>query len=410
MRKTLRSWSLLLGISFVISTQAQDRFTYAVTDLQQSGTGWTALRKLNLQTGVYSDVLLNGIDLNTVAFDATTKKQISFTPDARYGDALQSAFSTGVAAIAYDKKNNRIWFTPMFIDQLRYIDLKTMKLYYVTDQPFTGMGTMHNDEAKVVTRMVIAPDGYGYAITNDANNIIRFSLGKKLKIDQLGSLVDDPANTGISIHNRCSSFGGDMVADDEGNLFVFSAHNNVFKINIETKVATWLGPVKNLPGGFTINGAVVDDQGRLLVSSAVYAQSWFTVDPKTWSASEYKTQAGVYLSSDLANSNVWNTRKTVATEMTLIASKQTIPVTQIQLYPNPVNNNQFNIQFANAGDYTLTLSDVNGKEVFQQKLSIGSANQVQQINVNKNIAQGIYLVKVADISNRSVFVQKLVVQ
>src|SRR3954468_21223786 len=103
MRKTLRSLSLLLGISFVISAQAQDRFTYAVTDLQQSGTGWTALRKLNLQTGVYSDVLLNGIDLNTVAFDATTKKQISFTPDARYGDALQSAFSTGVAAIAYDK-------------------------------------------------------------------------------------------------------------------------------------------------------------------------------------------------------------------------------------------------------------------------------------------------------------------
>ena len=38
---------------------------------------------------------------------------------------------------------------------------------------------MHNDEAKIVTRMVIAPDGNGYAITNDANTFIRFSTGKK---------------------------------------------------------------------------------------------------------------------------------------------------------------------------------------------------------------------------------------
>ena len=50
----------------------------------------------------------------------------------RYGNILQAPFATGVAAAAYDKKHNRLYFTPMFVDQLRYIDLKTMKVYYVT--------------------------------------------------------------------------------------------------------------------------------------------------------------------------------------------------------------------------------------------------------------------------------------
>src|SRR5258705_12238652 len=164
MRKNLRSAFLALGAILSINSfiQAQDRFAYAITDVQQTTAGWSSLRKLNLQTGVYSDVLLNGLDEKQVAYDAVTKKQIEANNDARYGTLLQYAFSTGVAAIAYDKKNNSLYFTPMFIDQLRYIDLKTMKLYYVTDQSFTGLGTMHNDEAKIVTRMVIAPDGNGY--------------------------------------------------------------------------------------------------------------------------------------------------------------------------------------------------------------------------------------------------------
>src|SRR6266536_484490 len=259
MRKSLLYPTLVLGTAVLISTftQAQDRFAYAITDVNQNTAGWTVLRKLNLQTGIYSDALLNGVDAKQVVYDASTKKQIEATVDARYNNYSQVAFSTGVAAIAYDKKNDRIYYTPMFVDQLRYIDLKTMKVYYVADRSFIGQQNLHNDDAKVVSRMVITPDGYGYAITNDATTFIRFSTGKKLTIEQLGSLVDDPANTGISIHNRCSSWGGDMVADDAGNLYLFSANNSIFKINIDTKVAKWLGPIKGLPQGFTINGVVV---------------------------------------------------------------------------------------------------------------------------------------------------------
>ena len=415
MRKNLRFAFFAAGTIFLMSNfiQAQDRFAYAITDVQKTSAGWTTLRKLNLQTGVYTDALLNGIDASQVAYDASTKKQIENAADARYGNYMQTAFSTGVAAIAYDKKNNRLYFTPMFIDQLRYIDLKTMKLYYVTDQAFTRLGNMQIDEAKIVTRMVIAPDGNGYAITNDANTFIRFSTGKKLNIEQLGSLVDDPANTGISVHNRCSSWGGDMVADDAGNLYLFSAHNAVFKINIETKVATWLGQVQGLPQGFSINGAVVTDEGKLLTGSQGYAQAWYVIDPKTWTAAEYKAPNGVYLTSDLANSNALTTAsKNSTTEIKTIAQRDLPGTDKIQLYPNPVSNNQFNILFSKlpAGNYKIELTDVTGKQVMTQKVNIGGEEQTQTINLNRNTAKGIYLVKVTDFTSKAVFNQKLVVQ
>ena len=41
--------------------------------------------------------------------------------------------------------------------------------------------------------------------------------------------------------------GSSSIADDNGNLFVLSARNNVFKINIESKVATFLGTISGLP-------------------------------------------------------------------------------------------------------------------------------------------------------------------
>src|SRR5215207_2567239 len=174
MRKSLLSATLLLGaITLTLIVNAQtDRFAFAITDLQSTGSGWNALRKLDLKSGEFSTVLLNGTDANITAYDVNTRKPWQSLPDSRFGNYMNTPFSTGVAAMAYDKKNNRLYFTPMFIDQLRYIDLASMKVYYVTGEAFTQKGNMHNDEGKIITRMVIAPDGYGYAISNDGNSFI----------------------------------------------------------------------------------------------------------------------------------------------------------------------------------------------------------------------------------------------
>lgn len=419
MRRALPSAILFASIFTIISPihAQKDRFAYAITDLSKEGAGWNALRRLDLQTGEYSNILLNGTDQDFIAYDAVSKKQINAQPDARYGNLFQAPFATGVAAAAYDRKHNRLYFTPMFVDQLRYIDLKTMKLYYVTE-PFTKLGNMHNDQGKIITRMVITPDGYGYAISNDGNTFIRFSTGKKPAIQQLGALVDDASNNSISIHNSCSSYGGDMIADDEGNLFILSARNQVFRVNTETKVATYLGAIKNLPASFTVNGAVVDAEGSLLVSSAVDGSAYYVVNPKTWTASPYAAANGVYRSSDLANSNFLSSKKTNP----LRPEWQTVQLTKvaaadkfaklIAIYPNPVTNDNITIQFNKVpnGDYTIELTDVLGRSVMQKRVTVNMEDQTQSLTISRSHARGTYLVKVFDMEKQSVFTQKVLVQ
>jgi hypothetical protein len=335
--------------------------------------------------------------------------------DAQYGNSLQAPFSTGVAAMAYDKKNNRLYFTPMFIDQLRYLDLKTMKLYYVTDQPFTKFGTMHNDEGKIITRMVIAPDGNGYAVSNDATSFIRFTTGKKLIVTHLGSLVDDPSNGSVSIQNRCSSWGGDMIADDAGALYIISARNSVYKIDVETKAAKLIAYIKGLPQDFTSNGAVVTPEGKVLVSSAVNGNAYFLVDPKDWTATQYTTPAGIFRSSDLANSNFLQTKpKTQPTDViaTRVSPSANMVPSQFMVYPNPVRNNRFSVQFGKvtAGNYNIELTDAMGRVVMQKKISVLAEDQVESFSVSSGISRGVYLIKVINTDNKSVLSDKLVVQ
>ena len=417
MRKNLLSSVLLFGtITLSTFSHAQtDRFAFAITDIQQTGSGWNALRKLDLKTGEFTDVLLNGSDATKPVYDVSTRKAWKEIPDAKFGNFMSAPFATGVAAMAYDKKNNRLYFTPMFIDQLRYVDLKSMKVFYVTDQSFTKLGNMHNDEGKIITRMTINPDGTGYAVSNDANTFIKFTTGKKLQITQLGSLVDDPSNGGVSIHNRCSSWGGDMIADDEGNLYILSSRNSVYKIDVETKAAKLLGYIQGLPQDFTTNGAVVTADGKILVSSAVNGSGYFVVDPKDWKATLYAAKAGVFRSSDLGNSNYLQTKpkNDVPAEIfTRKAPDNLITPGKISIYPNPVTNNQFTLQFGKiaAGNYNIELTNVMGQTIMQKTVNVQAEDQVETISIKSTVARGVYLVKVVGADKVSILNQKLVVQ
>ena len=417
MRRILPSSLLLAAIAVSATGISQnDRFAFAFTDASKTGTSWNTLRKLDLKTGEYTAVIENGNDVNAVAYDAATKKQVVLKDDARYGKMIQAPFITGVAAAAYDKKNNRLYFTPMFIDQLRYVDLRTMKVYYVTAGSFSQRTTDITDEASVITRMVIAPDGYGYAISNDGNTFLRFSTGKRMQIESLGSLVDAPANNGISIHNKCTSYGGDMISDDEGNLYIMSARNQVFKVSTETKVATYLGAVKDLPTNFTINGAVVDAEGSLLVSSAVDGSGYYVVNPKNWSASPFTITRDVYRSSDLANSNyLASPKKQTRPELQNVQMTRVIPEKfskNISVYPNPVTDNNVMISFSKVpnGDYILELTDVLGRTVQQSRVTIWSEDQTHNLKVEGRNTKGTYLLRVVDRDLTAVFTQKILVQ
>jgi len=382
MRKSLRSVVLLpvsLLITSAIFAQHSDRFAYAVTDMQDKTSSWSFLRKIDLKTGAYSDVL--------------------------------SEFGASVAAMAYDSRTNRLYYTPMFIDQLRYIDLRTMKVNSY-ELPFTGQAQKSSDQGNIVTRMVIASDGNGYAMTNDGMQLIKFTTGKKLAIIDLGPIVDDQANKNISIHNSCSSYGGDMIADDDGNLYVFSARNNVFKINVDTKVATYVGVISGLPTGFSVNGAAVNANNKVLVASAAQAGVSFLVDMKDLSVSPY-TVSGSWQSSDLANSNLLVSGNKKQTDIAITSKAvETEQGNSITLYPNPVTANQFVMRFGDLqpGSYTIQITDVMGRQIHQQAVTISGDNQSQMIKLQPSTAKAVYMIKLMNASSKAVFSSKLIVQ
>lgn len=410
MKRILPAFSFsiyFLAILLQASAQ-QDRFAYAITDIKKEGVNWNYLRKLDLKNGTYSDILLNGTDINHPAWDEASKKQMTEPfNDPRFGIAAHAPFATGVAAIAYDKKNQRIFYTPMFISQLRYIDLRTMKVYFVPTPHLEALDNKAPDQSNIITRMTMGSDGYGYALTNDGKHLLRFSTGKNITITDLGAITDHPNNKQVSVHNSCTSFGGDMVADDDGNLYLFSNRTNVFKINLETKVAEHLGVVSGLPQTYTINGAAVDDNNQILVTSAADDNSMYTVDSRTWSATLVK--GGGWRTADLANSNLLQVRK-IAPLMHLLPINEEVDDDRIQIFPNPVTQNQFTIQFnLLSGKYHVEVKDALGRQVLLSQAAISGKGQTSTLRLPATSTKGFYLVKITDEHNRTVYSQKLLV-
>jgi hypothetical protein len=70
------------------------------------------------------------------------------------------------------------------------------------------------------------------------------------------------------------------------------------------------------------------------------------------------------------------------------------------------------IQFRDleAGTYTVNVTDVTGRQVLQQVVKVNTESQAQTFRMADASSKGIYLVKINDANNRSIFTTKLVVQ
>lgn len=393
----------------LFQAQAQkDRFAYAVTGVDRQSGDWSKIRRFDFRTGAYTDFVFDGNNVQAAAIDAPSGQPYAAAAQKAGQPVYQQPFFSGVAAMAYDKPHQRLYFTPMFVGQLRYLDLRTNKLYYITNQSLMTHDLRQPDGGKVVTRMVITPDGVGYAITNDGAHMARFTTGKKTVIEQMGGLIDAPENKDISIHSACTGYGGDMIADDAGNLYIITARNHVFKVTPANRLATYLGSISGLPEKFTVNGAVVDDEGRLLVSSGVDESDYYRVDLQSWKATPFKGN-DVYRSSDLANSNYLQVKPAPAV-LTTIKTPESRTARNIQLYPNPATGGVITLQFHKVapGDYNIDLLDVLGRPVQSHRISIAFEGQTQTITLPQ--AKAIYLVRVTDRNRKLAHEEKLVVQ
>lgn len=396
------------ALSFVFlssSAQLSKNTAYAITGDVPGSYNWTEIRIVDLTTGQSVKPVFSSKESFAIR-NARTGQSVSNS------NIADQPFATMAAAAAYDAQHNRLYYTPMGINQLRYIDLNqsTPTFNYLVGEEF-GVSKGIQDQPNHITRMVIDAGGVGYALSNDGEHFIKFTTGRKMKVTNLGTVADNSSNK-VSIHSACTSYGGDMVAAADGKLYLVSAFNHVFSIDVDSKMATYLGRITGLPDNFTSNGAAVNDEGQLIVSCATISTSYYLVDMKTLQATQVKNGTGFYNTSDLANGNLlFQQTKTVAP-----ADLKPIPAahvsSEIGIYPNPVTEGYFKMTFNNVekGTYEVQLVDIVGRVVSKKSINISVEGQVEQIDVKAVQAKGMFMVRLVDQSQKIVYTNKVMVQ
>ncbi len=402
MRQILPS---LVIAALLISFQstAQKNTAFAVTGESKGNFTWNVIREIDLSTG----------EVIRTVYDPAGKKTINYklASGIEKGNlSLPSATGSGVAAAAYDALHNRLYFTNMRLNDLMYFDFTSNDLNVVVDNnPAFNTGDKNN-EANIITRMAFASDGIGYAITNDGKSLIRFTTDQKSSVTNLGQLIDGKKNGTMSIHAQCSSWGGDMVGDAYGNMYLVTYKNHIFKINPKTRIADYLGQIKGVPAEFTSNGMVVNNEGELIISSATLSNDYYKVNISTLEATAIKKKEElVFNSSDLANSNLLYQAKG---ETDKFVRDEVKGNEALSFYRNPVPYKTFSVRFEKvpAGKYNLALTDASGRNVITKALNISLPGQTEKVSLPRASAGGMYLMKLTGGNSKLFYSGKVAVQ
>jgi len=409
MKRELLLFSFFMGLT-VFSIAQRSSKTYAITGKVNNNFYWADIKEVDVNSGAVTQTLF---EAEKTPFKKITADKLMV---ASRSSAVNNPTGLGVAACALDTRHNRLYFSTMHFSDIQYLDLNKPEANFTTvkqDVISNLSGKSYQSEENHITRMVIAADGNGYALSNDANHLIRFSTDKKPVIEDLGNLIDAENNKGISIHNKCTSWGGDMVADAFGKLMIVSANHNVFVVDVNSRIATLTGTITGLPVNFTTNGAAVDDAGNLVVSSANVFEGLYKVNVKSFVAEKVKSNEPAFNAADLANGNLLYQKE--ANDMIRYNNTKPTPAPAItddvRVFPNPMAGTRFFVSFEGqpSGKYTIILTDLAGKALQSKVVVITKPGQVEGIGITSKTSKGMYLVKVLSEKKQLAFSEKIVV-
>ena len=204
----------------------------------------------------------------------------------------------GCAAIAYDRDSNRVYFVNNTTSSpaLCFVDFDdvTPTIYRCTGYPLeTNSSSGWN-----VNRMGKGSDGFFYALTSNAQDLIKFSIsaGNVPVITRLGALTNAPTN---GSKNVLTEGGGDLFADGSGKLYLIVNSSNMYKINPTTRVATYMGAITfpGPPGTFTSQSLAIDANGNVYINGAYH--DVYKLNLQTMVATAINSsQTNVYTSGD----------------------------------------------------------------------------------------------------------------
>lgn len=399
-------------------TQDNDGF-FAISGQASSQFNWSDIRYIPSDVSTTGNLIYENGRSKFLFHDAQSKQEIkkfSISVSQKNSESVSSVNLTTptalmTAAVAFDKKHNKLFFATMYSGHLLYLDLNYPNDYlqfYVVSDPLIQNSDFIS-EGLNITRMAIGADGNGYAITNDGNHLIRFTTGKKITVSNLGNLIDHPSNENMSIHNQCNGWGGDIVAHASGKLILFTAAKGIYEIDIATRIAKYIGIIKNLPATFSVNGAAVDKDGFVVVSSANVVDAFYKVDMNSLQATKIISKGTPVNASDLASSHLLGQfNKTGAA---ILPSLEDFENESIHIFPNPVKNGKVRITFANnlPGNYQVLVTDIQGRLLQSKNVIINLKSQVEQMKLDKKTPRGLYFVKIMDEQNAGVFSGRILV-
>ncbi len=398
-----------------ISIHAQSRKAYAITGERPESVNWVAFREIDLNSGNTIQTIYSPTQ-NDIRYDALTGNAIAVTDNINTGTKLESLYNLNeemVAAAAFDERNSRLYYTTMKGSQLAYFQIKNgvAKNYIVRDQVLRNFEPQ-SGEGSVFTRMTMSANGFGYALTNDGEHLVRFTTGEKIAIKDLGSLKDGENNTNNSVHNASFGWGGDMISDANGTLYLFTMKGKVYQINPATMVTNYLGTIKNLPASFSVNATAVNENGKVVLACANASQGLYTVNLNTFEATKINAEKIVeqYNMSDLASSNFLNANNNRDNQYIVSEESSTKGNALINVWPNPVQNRIFTIEFNNISgeNFIVQLTDMNGRSLMEKRMNI-VPHQTESIALTSNILNGNYVLKVIGSNSEIVYTGKIVV-
>ena len=405
----------LIASAFSVQAQNANR-GFAITGDGNNDYAWMNIREVDLSSGKVTATIFDRTKSEFNITDVLAKKTLTnanIYDGTGYGASMYPT-ATFVAAAAYDNRSQKLFFIPMRMGQIRWMDAsaKTDKPSFYTIEIPGYVPSANNEESNNITRMVIGADGNGYAITNDANHLYKFTTGKKPTVVDLGNVLDAEQNAGLSIHNKCTSWGGDMIADAYGKLYVISATKNVFEIDANSRVATLKGSISGLPANFTANGAAVDANGDVVLSSATAFVGYYKMNMKDLAATLITGSDVKYNASDLASGNFLYQKEADAARAALVKPLVATTITsESNVFPNPVTGSSFNVLLSGKaqGLHTVIITDLAGRVLQSNRTALTKGQQVQQVNLVNKPSKGTYLVKVLDEKGIEIISDKVVI-
>lgn len=370
MKKSILTFAALFTGTFAL---AQNDI-YALTGKSPQQIHFNDLRSLSVASDNAGNVLLSA-EADVSVFSQNIKSVVKESRQTQH-----HVQTPAMAALAYS--GGELIFSPMYSSNVYVMNEKSGKITLVEN---TAVKTSACDLTSHITRMTAGIDGHIYALNNAGTQLVRISKENGMySVTDLGLVKDASTRPEESLRTVQTGFGGDMIADAQGNLYVLSASGNVFKISVKSLSSEYIGKIAGLPQGYSLNGAAVSADGNVIVGSAKSEGFYrINIDDLTATAGKNEVKYPVY---DLASAHFLKQSGKSVPEATLAG---------IEVYPTRITAGELNVRITDSSVTTavIGLYDSFGTRVMSKTVKNAPRANSHLLNVGK-LKQGLYIVTV----------------